>query len=1008
VSSQKISNLTTTGSQLYKDKTKGKIVSHDEKKAIVNEIVDMLQVLYKDSNTNFNDSEKKLIKTMMYVNIISKDNDLEIKQIVSKDHKEWMLQTGQPRDKNRELFDYNHWKRFKAYISTKQGINTSKFEEQVRVVLRNMPDPQNYDESWLSRGLVVGNVQSGKTTNYIGLMNKAVDVGYKIIIVLAGATNDLRKQTQIRIEEGFTGKNSLSKSKIGVSLAIEDDKNDYRSIQYYTTRDEKGDFSEKVQQHINISENWSKDEPCTLFVIKKTKSVLENLEKFLLSRTDEGKKIPSPLLLIDDECDYASIDTSKIDDDNKEFDATTINKLIRKIMHRFERTSYVGYTATPYGNIFIETEDEDGNPKNDEKVYDLFPDNFIINLGSNDVYSGPMMIFPVETEDNLNFHREVPQLEWEYFSSIIKTKNKILRDSGLDVKTHQQERKSIYTDIVDKCYEDKESLLNINLTKMEEDGLTQAVRSFIISTAVRNLRGYPDEFNTMLIHVNRENVMQNFLKRIVDDIYGKIETEVLNQDFDKFQSLYYNDYIIHTNEYLSAERIPDVLKEGIEPLDNCDFTFNDVCSEIIDMVQRKQILTIVHNSKNKESHLSYEDKDRGTYYICIGGDILSRGFTVEGLSVSYFLRHSKAQDTLLQMGRWFGYRVGYLDLCRVFTTNAINDDFTFTTMAQKELFDTFTFMEQNSLTPREFGLKIANARGTLQVTGFGKRRRGTDTKIDFTEFYQYGKWMKIDDIDYNSELLRNFVNNRKQEILKEDTIRNHTGGFLTKKTLSNYKVFDISKSDMFDFLDKYKLNTIKNSRGYITKSTLSSALGQVLSDHNNHFKLIINCSDEKTVGNGYSLFENQIVYPRKRNQIDNFIENGTIVSGKAMTIPDDKSIAKYFNAEGYSTLIMTLHYGFDYKDQYQSRKTSDKDANKNIKSEIVGEMEAISIDDKINQKDIFWGYDKNPVIYYWLKLPRYDILQIPFENAFVSYIANEVEAKMIDDQYIIPYKEFDE
>ena len=223
-------------------------------------------------------------------------------------------------------------------------------------------------------------------------------------------------------------------------------------------------------------------------------------------------------------------------------------------MHRFERTSYVGYAATPYGNIFIETEDEDGNPKNDERVYDLFPDNFIINIGSNDVYSGPMMIFPVDTQDNLNVHREVPQLEWEYFSSIIKTKNKILRDSGLDVKTHQQERKSIYTDIVDKYYEDKESLLNINLTKMEEDGLTQAVRSFIISTAIRNLRGYSDEFNTMLIHVNRENVMQNFLKRIVDDIYGKIETEVLNQDFDRFQSLYYNDYIIHTNEYLSAEK----------------------------------------------------------------------------------------------------------------------------------------------------------------------------------------------------------------------------------------------------------------------------------------------------------------------------------------------------------------------------------------------------------------------------------------------------------------------
>ena len=139
--------------------------------------------------------------------------------------------------------------------------------------------------------------------------------------------------------------NSLTKVKEGVSLAIEDDKNDYRSIQYYTTRDENGDFSEKIQKHINISENWSKDEPCTLFVIKKTKSVLENLEKFYYQE-QKKEKIPSPLLLIDDECDYASINTSKIDDDNKEFDATTINKLIRKIMHRFERTSYVGYSYT--------------------------------------------------------------------------------------------------------------------------------------------------------------------------------------------------------------------------------------------------------------------------------------------------------------------------------------------------------------------------------------------------------------------------------------------------------------------------------------------------------------------------------------------------------------------------------------------------------------------------------------------------------------------------------------
>ena len=213
----------------------------------------------------------------------------------------------------------------------------------------------------------------------------------------------------------------------------------------------------------------------------------------------------------------------------------------------------------------------------------------------------------------------------------------------------------------------------------------------------------------------------------------KIETEVLNQDFDKFQSLYYNDYIIHTNEYLSAERIPDVLKEGIEPLDNCDFTFNDVCSEIIDMVQRKQILTIVHNSKNKESHLSYEDKDRGTYYICIGGDILSRGFTVEGLSVSYF------QDILRLKIHYYKWEDGLvIELDILICVGFLRQMQLMMTLRLLQWLKRncliLTFMEQNNLTPREFGLKIANARGTLQVTGFGKDVEGQIQKSILRSF----------------------------------------------------------------------------------------------------------------------------------------------------------------------------------------------------------------------------------------------------------------------------------
>ena len=726
--------------------------------------------------------------------------------------------------------------------------------------------------------------------------------------------------------------------------------------------------------------------------------MLEALEKVLDGRTDDGSKIPAPLLLIDDECDYASINTKKIDDDTEEYNPTTINKLMRNIMHRFSRSSYVGYTATPYGNIFIQTEDEDGNPKNDESIYDLFPDNFIINLGINDVYAGPKLMFPTDSSDDLSFFREVGYNEWNYFGDIIRAKNKRLRDSGLDVKEHKQERNSIYQEIIDDCYEDKSTLLNIHLSQKEEYSLTEAIRAFILTCAVRNIRGYSESFNTMLVHVNREKLMQAFLKRMVDDIYTKIEMEVLNQDFIKFESLFYNDYKHHTNEYLKSERIPKVLKEGIGPLDEDIFTFDNIRKEILDIVQRKQILTVIQNSASSDYSLSYEEKDKGTYYICIGGDILSRGFTVEGLSVSYFLRHAKAQDTLLQMGRWFGYRAGYLDLCRIYTTSGINDDLTFTTEAQTELFDTFTFMEENTLTPRKFGLKIANSRGSLQVTGYGKRRSGAPIQVDFTRFYQYGKWMRLEHIDHNAKTLKKLVYNLKDEKIEGGIIPDHQDGFISKKTLSRYKIFDVPIDRMLDFLDEYELNTIDNQRAFITDTTLSNALKQLLFAKETSFKVVIQFSSKDTAGGGgYQLFDDTYIHPRERYAIDNFIENETIISGRAMTIADDKSIADYFNEKGHPTMIFTLHHGFSWKDRFNIAKTNIAEKDKDLKKEIKNQMKSINLNEKIKQKDTYWGYDKHPALYYWLKLPRYDHLGLSFEEAFVSYIANETEQKIIND-----------
>ncbi len=164
------------------------------------------------------------------------------------------------------------------------------------------------------------------------------------------------------------------------------------------------------------------------------------------------------------------------------------------------------------------------------------------------------------------------------------------------------------------------------------------------------------------------------------------------------------------------------------------------------------------------------------------------------------------------------------------------------------------------------------------------------------------------------------------------------------------------------------------------------------------FKVIVQFSLKDTSGGGgYQLFDETYIYPRERLAIDNFIENETIRSGKAMTIADDISIANYFNDKGYPTMIFTLHHGFSWKDRFNIEKTNIPEKDKDLKKEIKNNMKSVTLNEKIKLKDTYWGYGKHPALYYWLKLPRYDRLGLSFEEAFVSYIANEIEQKIIKD-----------
>ena len=300
--------------------------------------------------------------------------------------------------------DWRYWQRYREWFEAQLSWTASDaLDRSTDAILGLLEDPVRED-SWDRRGLVVGHVQSGKTGSYTGLICKAADAGYKIIIVLAGMHNNLRSQTQIRLDEGFLGYATNSNPEIidfvgvgtgGCGANIKPN--------CATNRSEAGDFNTKVANHLAITP----EQRPWLFVVKKNKTVLTRLLHWIqnhaanTSDSATGRKLVThlPLLVIDDEADHASVDTGEqiFDADgmpDEEHQPKAINSLIRKILHSFTRSAFVGYTATPFANIFIH---ERGETR--EEGPDLFPAAFIINLAAPSNYVGPARIFGLNTPE---------------------------------------------------------------------------------------------------------------------------------------------------------------------------------------------------------------------------------------------------------------------------------------------------------------------------------------------------------------------------------------------------------------------------------------------------------------------------------------------------------------------------------------------------------------------------------------------------------------------------------
>ena len=517
-------------------------------------------------------------------------------------------------------------------------------------LLDHLEDPRKAG-AWRRKGMVVGYVQSGKTANYIGLMNKAADSGYRVIIVLAGMLNSLRNQTQTRIDDGFIGIDTESRRKSGVGEFAGE-----RRPAYFTTRI--GDFNKAVANQVGVGIGDLR-EP-VVFVIKKNYRTFENLIEWLVGNNPHNLQ-DYPMLLIDDEADHASINTNK-----KGFDPTTINSKIRDLLQLFGRSSYVGYTATPFANVFI-----DPDTKDEMFGHDLFPRDFIISLDPPDNYIGPDHIFSENGS-----------------SSIIREVN----DYG-DLLPLKHKMDWEFDDV--------------------PESVKEAVLLFVLSRALRILRGDTSAHNSMMINVSRFTRVQTNIKLLVNGFLNEIRNAIINHCRLKEKLALENQDIAAIKELFERE------------FGNLDFEWSSVQKILKDAVSPISVIEV--NSSSTSEPLNYNPKDypNGRNVVAVGGLSLSRGMTLEGLTVSYFLRNSIMYDTLMQMGRWFGYRDGYSDLCRIYMSPEAASWYTHISRATEELRSEFKRMKDAGMTPSDFGLCVRSHPESLIVTARNKMRTGT-------------------------------------------------------------------------------------------------------------------------------------------------------------------------------------------------------------------------------------------------------------------------------------------
>ena len=702
-------------------------------------------------------------------------------------------------DDARSSIDWNFWSSYEKFLRKADFPRESirNVSKDIDSILDKSGNPKEESDAWERRGLVMGNVQSGKTLNFIGLMNKAVDVGYKVIILI-GATNSnsLRTQTQVRVDEGFTGfdTSEFFKGQKRVDNEVGKERNSEKRVIPMTTRDDDFNSSFAKGQFADINA-FSKD--TVLFVTKKNINSLKKIHNWLLqdrkNAPEDNVKLPYPLLLIDDEADWASVNTKK-----EEQDPAGINKGIRKILNLFNKSTYVSFSATPFANMLIDHEAEDL-----QLGKDLYPKDFIIKLSQSSNYVGQEHYFPNNDNDNDD--------EEDCINIISKSVSKYFVDQNKD---HKNKRNP---DTSDRKY--------INRLP---DCLKEAIRCFVINNSIRASRGDKYTHNSMLINVTPYTVL-------IDDVAGLI-TPYLEDVRDMFA----NSYKMKSND----SEIISLFKKTFEThYKDIEIHFDDLLEEMHHSLQKIKVIAVHGSHGNKEAKaensLNYEKyKDKGLSVIAVGGYILSRGLTLEGLNVSYFVRTTKTSDTITQMCRWYGYRDTYKDLCKLFIDEGSRKFLVRTTNCIDDVYKQLEDMSKKNLTPLDFGMKLLeDPEAKYLITSKSKMRYAKSSifQVNYWKkpMYQYiykyndktnSKNLEITD-DFISTLVKNKIpikNAHPVHKFFENVSYDEVIGFISDTDLVSSGA--LTKSLMIDFVQLMKDKDCPLFKVILMEKTQNSSL----------------------------------------------------------------------------------------------------------------------------------------------------------------------------------------